>query len=269
MANYDDSYDESRNFQEVLFQNKKDLKANEPNEAQRIERIQRRRSFAQLYSTSTFILDGFQVVENAPNTNQIRVKAGYMFVDGQLVNLPSDQVVTGLTTPGAPRVDEVYLEVREIEKTSIDYPDIGDVDIGETTTRVQLDFLLQVAEGGTTPASSGELHTGGVKRIQLATLNRDANSTITTAEIVDERNLQITFPGILAQGDVTITGYLNHQGSQLGFFNAGLTSQDTGWNVSNVTLDKVFDANSLTMHELADVVGSLINQLKAKGLIGA
>lgn len=269
MANFDDTYDESRNFQEVLFQNKKDVKANELNEAQRMERIQRRRSFQQLYTTSTFILSGFKVEQNIDNVNKVIVRAGYVFVDGQLVQLTTDQVITGLTTPGAPRVDEVYLEVREVEKTSIDYPDIGDADIGETTTRLQLDFLLQVAEGASMPASSGELHSGGVKRVLLATLNRDANSSVLTAEIVDERNLQITFPGINAQGDVTVQGDLEHQGTNLGFHGATPSAQDTGWSATNVTLDKVFNADSLTMHELADVVGSLINQLKAKGLIGS
>jgi hypothetical protein len=55
----------------------------------------------------------------------------------------------------------------------------------------------------------------------------------------------------------------------LGFFAATPVAQDTGWSVSNVTADRVFDANSTTIDEIADVLGTLINQLKNLGLIGA
>lgn len=44
---------------------------------------------------------------------------------------------------------------------------------------------------------------------------------------------------------------------------------DTGWAVSNVTPDKVFDANSTTMNELADVLGTLITTLITQGILSA
>ena len=37
--------------------------------------------------------------------------------------------------------------------------------------------------------------------------------------------------------------------------------------LSNVTVDRVLDANSTTVAELADVLGTLINDLKEKGVI--
>jgi len=43
----------------------------------------------------------------------------------------------------------------------------------------------------------------------------------------------------------------------------------TGWTMSNVSSDKVLDADSTTLDELADVVGTLIDTLKAKGILGA
>jgi len=190
MANFDDTYDETRNLVEVEFQNGKEIKPNELNEAQRIERVRRRRTIQALKNgLNSFNGDGFKVVENSPNTNQIKLSAGTGFVGGEIISLENDLVVTGLTTPGAPRVDEVYLEVREVERDSTTFPDTGNIAIGETTTRLQLVVSAQVAEGGVTPASTGELHVGGIVRFHIATLNRDANNTVTTAEITDTRPL--------------------------------------------------------------------------------
>ena len=41
----------------------------------------------------------------------------------------------------------------------------------------------------------------------------------------------------------------------------------TPFQVSNVTLDSVLDADSTTLAEVADVLGTLITDLKAKGVI--
>ena len=42
----------------------------------------------------------------------------------------------------------------------------------------------------------------------------------------------------------------------------------TGWQVSNVTTDTVLDADSTTTAELADVLGTLITQMKDRGILG-
>jgi hypothetical protein len=55
----------------------------------------------------------------------------------------------------------------------------------------------------------------------------------------------------------------------LGFFSATPVAQSTGWSVSNETTTKSFDANATSLNELADVVGTLIEQLKTYGLLGA
>lgn len=46
-------------------------------------------------------------------------------------------------------------------------------------------------------------------------------------------------------------------------------AQSTGWAVSNVTSDKVLDANSTTIDELADVSGTMITYLLSRGDFGA
>ena len=75
----------------------------------------------------------------------------------------------------------------------------------------------------------------------------------------------------LATGDSfrIINGALEHLAGTIGFNGATPVAQDTGWAVSNVTTDRVLDANATTLDELADVVGTLITYLLSRGDLGA
>jgi|TARA_R110000824_G_scaffold352689_1_gene539775 hypothetical protein len=42
----------------------------------------------------------------------------------------------------------------------------------------------------------------------------------------------------------------------------------TGWQMTNVTADTVLDADSTSTAELADVLGTLVTQMKDRGLLG-
>lgn len=44
---------------------------------------------------------------------------------------------------------------------------------------------------------------------------------------------------------------------------------NSGWSASNVTSDKSFDANSTTLDEIADVLGTLIQALISVGILSA
>lgn len=74
---------------------------------------------------------------------------------------------------------------------------------------------------------------------------------------------------ISTSGEIEINGALNHDGSTVGFYGTTPVVQSTGWSVSNVTTDKSFDANSTSIDELADVLGTLINYLLSRGDLGA
>ena len=57
---------------------------------------------------------------------------------------------------------------------------------------------------------------------------------------------------------------------KLGFWNATPVVQNTGWgSITNVTTDRVYDANATTIDELADVLGTLISTLRTYGILGA
>lgn len=55
---------------------------------------------------------------------------------------------------------------------------------------------------------------------------------------------------------------------KIGFWNATPVVQDTGWTISNKSSDKVLDCDATSLNELADVVGTLIDQLKSYGILG-
>ena len=55
---------------------------------------------------------------------------------------------------------------------------------------------------------------------------------------------------------------------ELNLSTTNLSSSKERFTVSNVTTDRTYDADSTTLAELADVLGTLINDLRARGLIG-
>lgn len=56
---------------------------------------------------------------------------------------------------------------------------------------------------------------------------------------------------------------------KIGFFGATPTVQSANWNADNVSATKTYNSASTSINELSNVLGSLIEELIAKGLIGA
>lgn len=65
-------------------------------------------------------------------------------------------------------------------------------------------------------------------------------------------------------GNVTIA----QSGGKVGFYGVTPVSRSATYTASNVSTDRSFDANSTSLDELADVLGTLITDLKAVGIIG-
>lgn len=55
--------------------------------------------------------------------------------------------------------------------------------------------------------------------------------------------------------------------SELGFYGAATVVQPSAYTVSNLSADRVLDCNSTTLDELADILGTLLGDLKALGLV--
>jgi hypothetical protein len=92
-----------------------------------------------------------------------------------------------LTTPGAPRTDEVYLHVYKQETDGVDDADLIPSTFGLTasvTNREKVIIEIGVAEGGSTPANN--IDGNGVVHyyLHIATLNRTASANITSGMVV-------------------------------------------------------------------------------------
>lgn len=61
---------------------------------------------------------------------------------------------------------------------------------------------------------------------------------------------------------------MNNELGKIGFFGSSPTVQSTGWDASGSPSDKTYVVSATTLNELAEVVGTLINELKLKGIIG-
>jgi hypothetical protein len=67
--------------------------------------------------------------------------------------------------------------------------------------------------------------------------------------------------------DIEIDGDLNHDGALVGFYGTAPAVQSDPYSPTNVIADRAYDANATTIDELADVLGTLIADLQATGLI--
>lgn len=69
-------------------------------------------------------------------------------------------------------------------------------------------------------------------------------------------------------GELEVDGALNHDGTTVGFYGVTPVARSSTYTATNVTTDRTYDANTTTLDEVADVLGTLIADLKATGLIG-
>ena len=67
--------------------------------------------------------------------------------------------------------------------------------------------------------------------------------------------------------DLEIDGDLNHDGTEIGFFGVTPVARAAAYTPTNVTTDRSYDANATSTDELADVLGTLIADLQAYGLL--
>ena len=69
-----------------------------------------------------------------------------------------------------------------------------------------------------------------------------------------------------ARIDIGATEFLI-QSTKIGFFNTAPVVKSSAYTPTNVTTDRAYDANATTLDEVADVLGTLIADLQAYGLI--
>lgn len=72
---------------------------------------------------------------------------------------------------------------------------------------------------------------------------------------------------IHTDGEIEIDGALNHDGTTVGFFGVTPATRPTTYTITNVTTDRAYDANATTLDEIADVLGTLVADLRTMGLV--
>lgn len=72
---------------------------------------------------------------------------------------------------------------------------------------------------------------------------------------------------ISTSGELEVNGDLNHDGSNIGFFGVAPAARASAYTVTNGSTDRAYDANATSIDELADVLGTLITDLKSYGLL--
>jgi hypothetical protein len=152
--------------------------------------------------------------------------------------------------------------------------DLGNVGIGTTTPTASLDvFGSGRFTNGLTVTGSMNI-TGSI----IATSNTIGQSILGTGLIINnsagsaamndfEVKTQL-FDAIYVTSSADAISIMSSPNGKVGFFGASPSTQSLGWSVTNYLVSKSFDANAVTLEQLADVVGSILTELKAKGLLG-
>lgn len=180
------SYNESKSYRKVIFQQGRDVCDFELNEAQDNIIGMMSRYFKEVYSTGCYS-GGWRVVASGA-VNKVTISEGILFKSGKfVVNVGN----TELTMPAPPatgtRLDRIYIKLSEVEVTSVQDPSIieGSHILGETALRAQLKAEVLIAQGGGTPTDGG-----GYEYVELAVVTRTVGITaINLADVVDSRPL--------------------------------------------------------------------------------
>ena len=120
--------------------------------------------------------------------------------------------------------------------------------------------------------------TGSQNGVYAVTTVGETTVVLTRSEDVDANTeIQSGMNLFVIQGTVnggaefmlSTAGTITIGTTSLTFLRVGGAATSTGWAVSNVTEDKVYDADLTTVNELADVLGTLVDVLKTANIIAA
>lgn len=149
-------------------------------------------------------------------------------------------------------------------------------DYATATTVPYLDASKNLISSAVTPTELGYL-TGVTSAIQTqldakvdevsSTDNAVTRFDGTTGSVQDSGVLIDDSNNVTIPGNAEIDGDLNHDGSNIGFFGTTPTTQAAAYTPTNVSTDRSYDANATSTDELADVLGTLIADLQAYGLL--
>lgn len=198
-----DTFNRSKYYARVIFQQGRDVADFELNELQQIMQNTLSTAFKTLFGNVCFY-DGLKVVVTSV-ANKIRITRGSALFNGMWYELVSD---TDIALPDPPsagtRVDKVYARFSLIEVTSVHDPDIIDEENFGFETAIREKMNVEFLVGGSVPGDT-ETYT----HVYLADVTRRAGVTVVQADdITDKRNVvtnsvtTLLKQGVLNEGGV-------------------------------------------------------------------
>jgi hypothetical protein len=249
-----ETFVEASHLTKLLIQTGRYVQESELNEMQDNLRVHAYRALSAISRNAVAVDTGLRAVAGGVNT--ITFEAGQFLMDGIYGGFTSNIVVTGLTTPGAPRTDRFYVEMKEVEVAD----PLPDATLGETSRRRQLQYEVKVAEGGSTPASTGDPWTGGTWRMEIGYIIRGSGiAAITYTDFVHTFKL---LPGQIAK---QITNTVDGKVERL-YAGTACTVEGQTANVPLKLKDAVIQDTDIN---LSDVAGTVDASNAGRRLLGA
>jgi hypothetical protein len=188
---------------------------------------------------------------------------------GGRVQIDTDIIAFGATSPsGTPNWFIIFDAPAMTITVPGDFSNVLSTSGGSHTIDAALSkFAQRVMNAPAGTIGTGSVVDGSVLTIQgnVAVGTNRYGLHVTSSPSSGTLNYCARFQG--AAG-VRIDGVLEHTGSTLGFFGTAPTTKPSAYTLTNVSTDRSYDANSTTVDELADVVGTLVADLQSMGLVG-
>lgn len=127
---------------------------------------------------------------------------------------------------------------------------------------------LEIANNLTVPGNLAVTGTSALTGKVTASGAMDVAGLLATAAAVTV-GTTLVVSGASTVEDIEINAAFNHDGSTVGFYGVTPVTRPSAYTVTNHTADRVFDADTVAVEELADIVGSMLIDLNSQGLLNA
>lgn len=130
---------------------------------------------------------------------------------------------------------------------------------------------VNVIDGVIQPVTTNDIDLGDTthnfKNLYIRTITSGGNNMTISCANLNSITLTAGDGGDIQLGQLTDEIVIGSATGLAGFFGTAASAQSTGWTVTNFVSAKALDANTAVLGEVADVLGTLLNELFAKGFL--
>ena len=155
-------------------------------------------------------------------------------------------------------------------QSSGDDPSISVYNAGVNPRSAVDDWMFRVSATRTTWKAATDTHNDGRLTISPGDgglyWGSGVGATDTNLRRTNANELK-TDDKLIVALELEVDGALNHDGTTVGFFGVTPAVRPSAYTPTNVTPDRAYDANATTTDELADILGTVIADLKTLGIL--